>query len=404
MVKVIKNMHLSQNKQSGVASIFIVVFFTLLISIIVISFVTIVSQDQRQSINSDLSNSAYDSAQAGVEDAKRGLEQYRINCLKDSTPASDCASKYTSTDPAAPGALSGEECTTFQDKLNSDLSLDVDAASKEVRITTDTANDSDLDQAYTCLKVKLETSDYKRSLQNSNSIIVPLKGVTGNPSTIQLNWFEKSEWYVKDTGNALDLPNVVSGGSFALPKGASDWGARKPPIMRVQVIAVPTANISIDEIDNNSRAVFLYPSSAGGNTVSLGSVDTPPRGSVKESPVAVRCVDTATYACTANITDFSLGGGYEYYLRLMPTYNNAKLQIKMLDSAGGVIKFDGVEPEIDSTGRANDVFRRAITRVAFDSDQSGIDVTQGICKNFRLADGTQYYSFDCAGRNELVNE
>ncbi|MEK7621311.1 MAG: hypothetical protein AAB395_03060, partial [Patescibacteria group bacterium] len=80
MVKVIKNMHLSQNKQSGVASIFIVVFFTLLISIIVISFVTIVSQDQRQSINSDLSNSAYDSAQAGVEDAKRGLEQYRINC------------------------------------------------------------------------------------------------------------------------------------------------------------------------------------------------------------------------------------------------------------------------------------------------------------------------------------
>lgn len=397
-------MHLSQNKQSGLASIFIVVFFTLLISIIVISFVTIVSQDQRQSVNSDLSNSAYDSAQAGVEDAKRGLEQYRINCLKDSTPEDDCVSKYTSTDPAAPGALSGEECTTFQDKLNADLNLDIDAASKEVRITTDAASDSDLDQAYTCLKIKLETSDYKRSLQDGNSIILPLKGVTGNPSTIQLNWFEKSEWYRHDIERALDLPNVVSGGSFTLPKAPSDWGARKPPIMRAQIIAVPTSSISIDEIDNNSRAVFLYPSSAGGNTVSLGSVDLPSRDSVKDSPVAVRCVETANYACTANITDFSLGGGYDYYLRLMPTYNNARLQIKMLDSSGGVIKFDGVEPEIDSTGRANDVFRRVITRVAFDSDQSGIDVTQGICKNFRLADGTDYYSFDCAGKNELINE
>ncbi|MDO8335642.1 MAG: hypothetical protein Q7T74_02555 [Candidatus Saccharibacteria bacterium] len=408
----------SKNKQSGVASIFIVVFFTLLISVIVISFVTIVNQDQRQSTNADLSSSAYDSAQAGVEDAKRGLEQYRVNCLKTSTPVSDCETKYTSTDPTTSGALSGAQCTTFQTKLGTDLGLDVEGNSKEVKVTTNTADDSTLDQAYTCLKVKLQTNDYKRTLDNGNSIIVPLKGATGNPATIQLNWFEKSEWYVNDTGNTLDLPNAVSGNDFKLPGNASDWGSKRPPLMRAQIIAVPRTNVSLDIVDQGSKAVFLYPSSNGGNSVSLDStsgVDVFRRG-MKNSPVAVKCNDTSAYACSVAITKFSIGADYDYYLRLMPTYNNVKLQVKMLDGAGATIKFDGVEPEIDSTGRANDVFRRVISRVAFDADQNGIDVTQGICKNFTLADSyidttdpanptKNYYHADCGtGKDNLVNE
>lgn len=407
MVKVTRTMNISQNKQSGVASIFIVIFFTLLISLIVLSFVQIVNQDQRQSINADLSSSAYDSAQAGVEDAKRGLEQYRKSCLKTTAPASDCTSKYTSTDPAAPGALSGRSCTTFQNKLGSgsDLGLDVDAASKEVRVTTDTVNDRVLDQAYTCLKVSLQTNDYKRTLDNGNAILLPLKGVTGNPATIQLNWFEKSQWYDPETGADLDLPNAVSGNDFDLPRTTytTSWSSNRPPIMRAQVIAVPRSDIGADEIDNNSRAVFLYPSSAGGNTVDMSNADAL-RRTVKNSPVAVQCNNADAYACSASLTNFSMGADYDYYLRLMPTYNGVKLQIKMLDGAGNTIKFDGVSPEIDATGRANNVFRRVITRVAFDGDQNGIDITQGLCKNFRLADGDEYYAFDCDGKTNLVNQ
>lgn len=407
MVKVTRTMNKYQNKQSGVASIFIVIFFTLLISLIVLSFVQIVNQDQRQSVNADLSSSAYDSAQAGVEDAKRGLEQYRINCLKTTTPAGDCTSKYTSTDPAAPGALSGSTCTTFQNKLgsNSDLGLDVDGTSNEVRVTTDTTNDRALDQAYTCLKVSLETNDYKRTLDNGNTILFPLKAVSGNPDTIQLNWFEKSQWYDPGTGADLDLPNVVSGNDFDLPKttGATGWGSNKPPVMRAQIIAVPRSNIGADEIDNTSRAVFLYPSSAAAsNDISMSDADAL-RRTIKNSPVAVHCNNTDAYACSASLTDFSFGADYDYYIRLMPTYNGVKLQVKMFEGTTP-LKFDGVEPEIDSTGRANNVFRRVITRVAFDGDQNGIDITQGLCKNFRLADGDEYYAFDCDGKNDLVNQ
>lgn len=420
MVKVTRTMNISQNKQSGVASIFIVIFFTLLISLIVLSFVQIVNQDQRQSVNADLSSSAYDSAQAGVEDAKRGLEQYRINCLKTTTPASDCTSKYTSTDPVAPGALSGKTCTTFQNKLGSgsDLGLDVDGTSEEVRVTTDTTNDRALDQAYTCLKVSLETNDYKRTLDNGNTILLPLKAVSGNPTTIQLNWFEKSQWYDPGTGADLDLPNVVSGNDFDLPKttGATGWASNRPPVMRAQIIAVPQSNINSDDIDNTSRAVFLYPSSAGSNSVNMSIADGL-RRTIKNSPVAVNCNNTDTYACSVALNNFSFdtpGNKYDYYLRLMPTYNGVKLQVKMLEGTTP-LKFDGVEPEIDSTGRANNVFRRVITRVAFDGDVNGIDVTRGICKNFRLADSfpdpanptgppLDYYAFDCDGKNDLVNQ
>jgi Tfp pilus assembly protein PilX len=399
-------MNISQNKQSGVASIFIVIFFTLLISLIVLSFVQIVNQDQRQSVNADLSSSAYDSAQAGVEDAKRGLEQYRKNCLKTTTPDGDCVSKYTSTDPTTPGALSGQTCTTFQNRLgsSSDLGLDVDSTSKEVRVTTDTTNDRALNQAYTCLKVSLQTNDYKRTLDNGNTVLFPLKAVSGNPTTIQLNWFEKSQWYDPGTGADLDLPNAVSGNDFDLPKttGTTGWGSNKPPVMRAQIIAVPRSNINTDEIDNNSRAVFLYPSTAGSNDVNMSNADAL-RRTIKDSPVAVKCNNTDAYACSVALTNFSFGADYDYYLRLMPTYNGVKLQVKMLEGSTP-LKFDGVEPEIDSTGRANDVFRRVITRVAFDGDQNGIDITQGLCKNFRLADGDEYYAFDCDGKNNLVDQ
>ena len=78
MVKVKGYIHM-QNKQSGIAAIFTVVFFTLLISVIILSFIKIVTQDQQQATNSDLSNSAYDSAEAGVEDAKRALKQYNVH-------------------------------------------------------------------------------------------------------------------------------------------------------------------------------------------------------------------------------------------------------------------------------------------------------------------------------------
>ena len=66
----------SKSYRRGAVSIFIVVFTALLISIITVGFIRIMMRDQQRATDSDLSNSAMDSARAGVEDAKRALQRY----------------------------------------------------------------------------------------------------------------------------------------------------------------------------------------------------------------------------------------------------------------------------------------------------------------------------------------
>lgn len=59
--------------QRGVVSIFIVLFAAIFMTIITVSFLSVMTHDQRQATTSNLTQNAYDSAMAGVEDAKRAI-------------------------------------------------------------------------------------------------------------------------------------------------------------------------------------------------------------------------------------------------------------------------------------------------------------------------------------------
>ncbi len=405
------------NKQSGVASIFVVVFFMLLISIIVLSFVQIVNQDQRQATNADLYSSAYDSAQAGVEDAKRALDQYRRDCVVSghSMSTTDCEAKYTSL---VNGAFSSTNCGVFLSKLGTDLALD-STNNGEVNVATQgSQQDRDLNQAYTCLKVQLYTDDYTETLKNEQLTVVPLKAVAdADPSSITIGWHVKSQ----DSATARVIPNEPTTTPLPLPTKNTSWG-NKPSVLRVQIVAVPKTTFSIDDIDDNSRVVYLYPNQTGTNSISLVNNDATRRSS-KNSPVAIKCDSTVDdYPCSVSITDFIPAHSanymnYRYYLLVKPFYNGTTFRAQMFNNSvpSELLKFDGVEPKIDSTGRANDVFRRVVSRVKFGAPDNltGVDIAQGICKNFQLADAKEgvdafdYYSADCgsgAGSVDLYQE
>ena len=74
-------MRQNNHKQSGAVAIFIVIFTSLTLLILTTGYMTLMVREQTQSNRTDISQSAYDSALVGVEDAKRVLAE----CRKDAT-------------------------------------------------------------------------------------------------------------------------------------------------------------------------------------------------------------------------------------------------------------------------------------------------------------------------------
>lgn len=75
--------------KKGAASFYIVAFSTLILLIVATSFATIIISELNRTLNEDLSQSAYDSAMAGVEDAKLAYYSYQ-NCVANEGGSSDC--------------------------------------------------------------------------------------------------------------------------------------------------------------------------------------------------------------------------------------------------------------------------------------------------------------------------
>ena len=386
------------NKQQGAAAIFIVVFFAILISVIALSFLNIAVQDQQQSTNDDLSRSAYDSANAGIEDAKRALSWYELHCPANSAPApgdaANCATYATSLTSASSHCNLASLTTTG---TIPGVQL-APGSTSEVLIDTNTGASSDdtkLNQAYTCTTISTQTADYKGVATNGKSDnLIPLQTVNQSVAptdTIQINWFT-------DVNAGTDTP------TFPLPPKKlpqpSSWLPTAPPIMRVELIPAFRPNIDIDNVDKDTRTVFLYPTTSAAFNIALNAEDGGRSIEKPNAPNLVHCQSTlpaGTYDCSATINSLPPATGdttgnhanTDYYLRLTSLYNNADYQVRLFDSAGNPLLFNNVEPQIDSTGRAADVFRRIQARVTDLTSSNpltdgGFDITQGVCKDFNV--------------------
>jgi len=371
-----RNQEVSQQEEGAVA-IFIVIFFALLLSVITLGFVRLTTQDQQQALVTDLSQSAFDSAEAGVEDAKRALIQYRKTC-NIALGGTQCQ--------AYVNAFKANKCDTLSGDLSGQLGLSVDGQGA-VRVVTNTA-DTTLQQSYTCLKVDLSTADYIRKLEANTSDLVPLRG-NAQFNAVTINWFIAADAGLAP-GSQYTLPAL--GGDYSpteLPS-VERWGQATPPVMRVQLIEHDKDSFSQAQLENDSSTLFLYPSDSGGVANNEVAFTRYARKSPNE-PVQITCTkDTGGYACSATLR---LTGGLTLtpnklaYLRVTPLYKGSTFQLQL---NGGDVSFDGVQPSVDSTGRANDVFRRVQSRIRFDEATGGypenaLDTTSDICKDFAVS-------------------
>ena len=351
-------------RQSGVTALFIVIFASILLSIITVSFTTMMVREQQRSTDDEQSQSAYDAAMAGVEDGKRVMAA----CL-----ANPGGSACT--------AIANQRCMTVRD-----AGIQTAEPNGEVMLQSTTGDGLELNQAYTCVVISRDTSDYLAQLRRDESLIVPLRGAATFDRVI-------ISWHTSE-----DASSSQPAGSVALPRLA-DWSTGRPALLRAQLIQFGAGAITPAGFDAApNHTLYLHPQVVGGGlSFGLDSRRTPPN-----VPEGVRCEMTfplSGYACTTTVT-LPAAANRVSYLRLSSLYAGAHVRIELRNNATAV-NFSNVQPRIDSTGRANDLFRRVEARVEmtnpdFPYPRATVDITNNFCKTFSVSsDAAGYTAGDC---------
>lgn len=387
-----------ESREAGFVSLFTVIFFMMLISIITIGFLRIMSIEQRQSLDNDLTASALAAAESGVEDAKRAILKY--------IQMPDGAEKTT-----LGNALNSNDCDALQNNST--------AQSIGISSTGSVTGSANLNQFYTCLTVNMDSPDYISSSTAGASEYIPLVPADGETfDRVRISWHLVSDTVGTDGDGHPEryatstlLPQVVSSNPN------NSWTDRGyPAYMRVQLFGYPNGSFNRDNVDDRTRAAVLIPSVAGSTEstpISMDVADPLPHDfDTTKSPVqSVQCKGTGTppnvavgtYACTALIelpSDPGLrGNNNHYFLRTTPLYGATHYKVELINSGSGVVNFSEVQPIVDVTGRAADVFRRVQSRVRLgsfaDLPEYAAETADTICKNMEVTDGSYFNPNNC---------
>jgi Tfp pilus assembly protein PilX len=399
----------SSMNQRGAVSLFVVIFATLLITIVTVSFLRFMVQGQQQISDQDLSLSALDSAKAGVQDASRGLLGYE-KCLNSGGGGCGTPSDWASCN----GIIYDQVYTNPNPSQgNPEVSIQKD-------ITNESNPDQSLNQAYTCVTVNLDTSDVLESASGDISKLVPLKG-TSTFTNVKIDWFTRDDLASgAANGYKVDLQSPATSPLPLLQQYNSvtkqGWSPNRPSLLRVQLIQYSAnGGFSLSNFDDttngqsDANTLFLYPTGFSGTNFANYVPQVAPftqdaRRIPTGTPVGATCqgdLSAGGYSCSEILTlPTPTGGGDSTgYLRITPMYNASHYRVTLLSSPSpsDVVSFHNVQPTVDSTGRANDVFRRVQVRVDLLNNNlpyptDAVDLTGNFCKDFAVTNNTADYA------------
>ena len=392
----VKMSRTSQTKK-GVAAIYVVVFTTMLIGIITLSFLRIMLSESGRTLNDTLSDSAYNAALAGVEDAKYVIAKYQQDIAAGKTDSDIVKQLETNAD---------NNCDIISNAL--DPTSD---NKEEYSVGTDDSGRTFQDQAYTCVMIDL-SGDFKGVLSTNNpTLVVPLKpsgkenNTVNDVAGVDITWTMGSDDTSSFTGSALkkihsDFGNgSVNNANALMDNDAHSILGRKGVMdndnqvalngLRVMLVQSPAGEsnpnyyASKDGFTNRGSLMLLASSENGTNTI--GNLLKPKQSDASNpfvesadknvnAPLAVKC---SQESCNAKIAFPWVNTGESrnpdnFFLVLNQLYSepSIKVTVNMINKDGKPIDFFNVQPIVDATGRSGDLFRRVEARIGTDNGAS----------------------------------
>jgi len=405
--------------KQGVASFYIVAFSTLILVIVASSFAMVILSEVARTSNDDLSQSAYDSALAGVEDARIAYSNYQ-RCIAENPRLLDDAVVSQLPKPEGTGPVTCQDIVYWMNHPDCDMVAHIlgrigkdDSGEVEVKDTIASADGevvSDLNQAYTCVKIETRLDDYRATLTTANQVRMVKVQFDRGTQARDINAVRVS-WYSNRADTNYNYSNFVnlSGSSWRVAfQPATTMRVSTPPTLELQLIQT-SMNFTLAEFDitrggqTNRATVYMAPSNEKGsvlNTVNtdyyIGVFDNTLRNgsgenvikaaqvaktndrTIKNKPFGVFCDDgDSEFACSAVLELPQPVNGNRnndtFMLALALPYGqpDTDFSLQFCKTVAECVNIEGAtaaeinnaQVVIDSTGRANDLYRRVETRL-----------------------------------------
>ena len=364
----------NQTKRGG-ASMFVVMFTVIILSIITLSFTRLVLSESQKTSDTDLSQSAYDSALAGIEDAKIALLRYHACLDQGYRPFENSSNDCERIIYHMQKGIRENDCSTVSNVLRREANAETKngVVIQETQNSTDVGNNTNMLQAYTCVTIKEDLEDYRTTLdQSSRMRIIPIRSEhIDQINNIRLKWFSKANF-----NKAFNSHGIGGYCEPFYPNGQCNGSYQAPPTVSVRFIQTDEyfdfseLSLSRTEDQTNTGQLYLVPSNHKG----VGEIDAKAWGESankgENQPLTVRCDSSFEWICDVKINlpkTFNNSGNRNdanTYLLVSLPYGTPETDLSVQAYAGDTrYDFTGVQARVDSTGRANDLYRRIETRV-----------------------------------------
>ncbi len=368
----------SLSKKGG-ASIFVVMFSIIILSIIVLGFTRLILSESRKTTNTDLSQSAYDSALAGIEDAKIALLKYH-DCLAKGYTSKSGGNTCEQIIYNMEQGIKNQDCSTIQKVLGREQEKDNNSVVvQETQTSTEAGNNKNMLQAYTCVTIKEDLEDYRTTLTHTSRLrVIPIRSeMIDNIGYLQIKWFSSvNHAKLQSSGSGIKYCN-----DKLYPNGSCNGSYQAPPVLSARLIQTdPDFNLSELSVSRRSdwtnigNLLFIPKNETGDPTIVSADKWGESANKAENQPLEVKC-STGDWYCRADIALPKTFNGSEKrnhsntYLLVSLPYGapDTDVSISAYNRDGIETKnrydFTGVQARIDSTGRANDLYRRVETRV-----------------------------------------